>query len=228
MKKLVIVFYSRIAIFLDCLRFRSLRCLDSTVFLSKFVGVRHNNVLLDNASLKQSDVVFNGVGNSVSINGRLWKTEIFVTGNNNRVEIKNGVGLNLSKIVVRGNGCSVSIGEGTTFGSAYMVCMGNENSITIGSECMFAENIEVWNTDSHPIFDADGRVINHSKSIAIGNHVWCGKYCKILKGVTIGDGAVIGMQALVTKNIEPNTLNVGIPATAIRKGVNWDRNFIQE
>lgn len=140
--------------------------------------------------------------------------------------VENDVQINLSEIVVRGNHCKIRIGQGSTFGSVYMVCMGENNSIIIGKECMFAENIEIWNTDSHPIFDAGGNIINPSMPINIGNHVWCGKGVKILKGVTIGDNAVIGMQALVTKNLPQNSLNAGIPAKTIREGINWDRNFI--
>ena len=90
-----------------------------------------------------------------------------------------------------------------------------------------AEDIEIWNTDSHPIFDANGNITNISKPINIGNHVWCGKGSKILKGVSIGDNAVIGMQALVTKDIVGGTLNVGIPAKSIKENINWDRHFIK-
>ena len=106
--------------------------------------------------------------------------------------------------------------------------MGEHNSIIIGNECMFAEDIEIWNTDSHPILDYHGKLLNPSKPIHIGNHVWCGKHSKILKGVTIGDNAIIGMQSIVTKDIFPNTLNVGIPAKVIRENINWDRHFINK
>ena len=104
---------------------------------------------------------------------------------------------------------------------------GNSNSIVIGRECMFAENVEIWSSDTHPIFTKDSEtIINPSKPVSIGNHVWLGKYVIVLKGVTIDDDAVVGMRSLVTRNIEGNSLNVGIPTMQIRRNINWKRDFI--
>ena len=53
--------------------------------------------------------------------------------------------------------------------------------------------------------------------IVIGNDVWIGYEAVILAGVTIGDGAVIGARAVVTKDIPPYTIVSGVPAKPIRK-----------
>lgn len=53
--------------------------------------------------------------------------------------------------------------------------------------------------------------------IVIGNDVWIGYEAVILAGVTIGDGAVIGARAVVTKDIPPYTIVGGVPAKPIRK-----------
>ncbi len=53
--------------------------------------------------------------------------------------------------------------------------------------------------------------------IVIGNDVWLGYDSIIMAGVTIGDGAIIGTRALVTKDVEPYTIVGGIPAKPIRK-----------
>jgi acetyltransferase-like isoleucine patch superfamily enzyme len=53
------------------------------------------------------------------------------------------------------------------------------------------------------------------KSVVIGNDVWVGYGVKILEGVTIGDGAVIGAGAIVTKDVEPYSINVGIPSKVV-------------
>ena len=91
---------------------------------------------------------------------------------------------------------------------------------------MFADHVELWNTDSHPIYNEQGEIINPSCPIIIGNHVWIGKDSKVAKGVNIGNNAIIGFNSLVTKNIKSNTLNAGLPTKQIREGVNWDRRFI--
>ena len=53
-------------------------------------------------------------------------------------------------------------------------------------------------------------------NIVIGNDVWIGYEAIILAGVTIGDGAIIGTRAVVTKDVPPYTIVGGIPAKAIR------------
>lgn len=54
----------------------------------------------------------------------------------------------------------------------------------------------------------------HGK-ISIGNHVWIGAGATILKGVEIGDGAVVAAGAVVTRNVEPFTIVGGVPAKKI-------------
>jgi len=53
--------------------------------------------------------------------------------------------------------------------------------------------------------------------VTIGNDVWIGFEAVIMAGVTIGDGAVIGARALVTKDIPPYTIVGGVPAKPIKK-----------
>ena len=53
--------------------------------------------------------------------------------------------------------------------------------------------------------------------IVIGNDVWIGYEAVILAGVTIGDGAIIGCRAVVTKDVPPYTIVGGVPAKPIKK-----------
>ena len=53
--------------------------------------------------------------------------------------------------------------------------------------------------------------------IVIGNDVWIGYEAVIMSGVTIGDGAIIGTRAVVTKDVPPYTIVGGVPAKQIRK-----------
>ena len=59
--------------------------------------------------------------------------------------------------------------------------------------------------------------LNNGYSVEIGNDVWIGTNVIIMEGVTIGDGAIIGAGSIVTKDIEPYTINVGIPCKMIKK-----------
>lgn len=65
--------------------------------------------------------------------------------------------------------------------------------------------------------------------VEIGNDVWIGDRVTILDGVKIGDGAVIGSCALVTKDVEAYTINVGVPAKQIKHRFSEEQiNFLKE
>lgn len=64
--------------------------------------------------------------------------------------------------------------------------------------------------------DAIARAWDNHGDIVVGNDVWIGYEAVILAGVTIGDGAVIGTRAVVTKDVPPYTIVGGVPARPIR------------
>ena len=57
---------------------------------------------------------------------------------------------------------------------------------------------------------------NKNFVVSIGNDVWIADRVVIMDGITVGDGAVIGLGSIVTKDIEPYSINVGSPAKKIR------------
>ena len=97
---------------------------------------------------------------------------------------------------------------------------------------------EEWGLDIKEITSA----WDNKGDIVIGNDVWIGFEAVILSGVTIGDGAIIGTRAVVTKDVPPYTIVGGVPAKPIRKrfsdGVisellkvqwwNWSENRIKK
>ena len=196
----------------------------SILILSSIKGKKSNELQLNNCSLKRTQIIFQGARNSIHIsNNVLYNCHISFRGVDHRLIIEEGVQLFNVQIRVIGNGNTIYIGHHSSFGSGHIVCGGNGIAIHIGSECMFADGIDIWSTDTHSVLQ-NGRTINAPQSITIGNHVWCGKEVAILKGVTIGDNAVIGMRSLVTKDIRPATLNVGSPVREIRSCIDWSRN----
>ena len=72
---------------------------------------------------------------------------------------------------------------------------------------------EEWGLDVANITDA----WDNKGDIVIGNDVWIGYETVILSGVTIGDGAIIGTRAVVTKDVPPYTIVGGVPARHIRR-----------
>ena len=61
-----------------------------------------------------------------------------------------------------------------------------------------------------------------SKRVIIGDHCWIGHNVTILKGVTIGEGSIIGARSVVTRDVEARTMVVGVPARKIKENVIWE------
>ena len=57
----------------------------------------------------------------------------------------------------------------------------------------------------------------------IGKHVWLGASSVIMKGVNIGNGSIVGMCSLVTKNIPSNCVVAGIPSQIVKEDIYWEK-----
>ena len=105
-----------------------------------------------------------------------------------------------------GKFCSIACG------AKFLFTSGNHTMKSL-STYPFPIFFEEWGLDGKDICDA----WDNKGDIVIGNDVWIGFEAVILSGVTIGDGAVIGSRAVVTKDVEPYTIVGGVPAKPIRK-----------
>lgn len=90
--------------------------------------------------------------------------------------------------------------------------------IVVGKGTVIARDAVIRDYDAHAIV-GDGQEM--SKPIEIGEHVWIGNRAIVLKGVTIGDGAVIAAGAVVTKDVPARTAVGGVPAKVIKTDVIW-------
>ena len=122
-----------------------------------------------------------------------------------------------ASIVVFG-GASLIIGKNTYMNDSLIQCA---SQITIGDDCAIAGNALIQDTDFHPTIDENGDEKSFTRPISIGNHVWICAKAIILKGVTIGDGAVIAAGAVVTKDVPAYSLVGGNPARVIRQNIRW-------
>lgn len=95
-------------------------------------------------------------------------------------------------------------------------------NISIGNDCLISYGVEIRNHDGHHIFSDDGRRLNYSGDIQIGEHVWLGEKCLILKGILIGHDSVVGAGSVLTKSVEPRAIVAGNPARVIKKNITWD------
>lgn len=113
--------------------------------------------------------------------------------------------INHDKLVI-GKFCSIACGAKFLFTSA------NHTQASL-STYPFPIFFEEWGLDVQNITSA----WDNKGDIVIGNDVWIGYEAVILSGVTIGDGAIIGTRAVVTKDVPPYTIVGGVPAKTIRK-----------
>lgn len=114
-------------------------------------------------------------------------------------------------------GWNIHVGE--DFLTNYNVTILDIAPVTIKDHCMIGPNTLIT-TVGHPISSQGRREkIAESKPITIGNDVWIGGNCTILPGVTIGDNVIIAAGAVVTRDIESNTLVAGIPAKPIKQNI---------
>lgn len=110
---------------------------------------------------------------------------------------------------------TLRIGNNSTLGYGTVVSV--SKSITIGNNCMIAPNCIIMDSDDHPInpqkrLNREGITKEEIKPVIIGNNVWIGSYCTILKGVNIGDNAIISAHSVITKDVLPNCIYAGNPA----------------
>lgn len=91
-------------------------------------------------------------------------------------------------------------------------------SIIIGNGVKISHNVTIMDGDGHTI-ECEGYI--SQKPVVIENHVWIGTKATILKGVTIGEGAIVAAGAVVTKDVPPHSLVAGNPARVIRQNVSW-------
>lgn len=112
------------------------------------------------------------------------------------------------------NGDKLKIGRFCSIacGAKFLFASGNHTMRSL-STYPFPIFFEEWGLDAKNIRDA----WDNKGDIVIGNDVWIGYEAVILSGVTVGDGAVIGARAVVTKDVPPYTVVGGVPAKPIRK-----------
>jgi acetyltransferase-like isoleucine patch superfamily enzyme len=122
-----------------------------------------------------------------------------------------------------GHGTKIRCHEGEVEIGAKTV-MGQECTISafqhvkIGRECVIADRVMFIDFD-HGAVEVE-RPIRlqgiYKRDVNVGNNVWIGYGACILRGVTVGDNAIIGTNSVVTKDVPANAVVAGLPARVIR------------
>lgn len=135
--------------------------------------------------------------------------------NNCRINIGKEVAIERGVDIAGGENCQIEIGENTFIGP--YTCIGGPGHVKIGKHCLIAAQTGII-ANNHNFADPLQKIRDQGvtqKGIVIEDDCWLGFGVKVLDGVTIGQGSVIGAGAVVTKDIPAYSVAVGVPAKAI-------------
>lgn len=149
--------------------------------------------------------------------------------NRSAITVRSNTRIHGSLLVFAHSGL-IEIGESCYVGENSRIW--SASKVEIGNRVLISHNVNIHDTDSHPldkqerakhardIFETGHPKDNleiPSSPIRIHDDVWIGFNVTILKGVTIGEGSIIGASSVVTSDVPSNTVCVGNPARCIRK-----------
>lgn len=141
--------------------------------------ITYNNIPRVNSSLKIA----------IKKGSKLKLGKSFRSRNNVSIRIYNNGLVNIGNNCFFNDGCSVNCQE----------------NIEIGNNTIFGQNVMIFDHDHDYKHNINDFV---RKKVKIGNNVWIGANCVILKGVTIGDNVVIAAGTIISKDIPSNTLSL--------------------
>jgi acetyltransferase-like isoleucine patch superfamily enzyme len=166
--------------------------------------------------------------------GWRWRTDGLVFfGSGLELEIARGARVDFGRFVWLGEGTKVRCHEGRVEIGAKTV-MGQECTISayqrvrIGEQCVIADRAMFIDFD-HGVVEVE-RPIRlqgiYKRDVEVGSNVWIGYGACILRGVRVGDNAIVGTNSVVTRDVPANAVVAGIPARIIRmreapEGLRW-------
>ena len=126
-----------------------------------------------------------------------------------------------------GHGSKLSVRGNLTLGADFnmtaestIVCA---HQISFGKDCLLSWDILIMDTDEHPIYNQEGIRTNPDKPIIVGNHVWIGCKCMLLKGTEIPNNTVVAAGTLLTSAFSgKNQIVGGNPPTVLKSDVRWE------
>jgi len=127
-----------------------------------------------------------------------------------------------------GHGCRLSVGKDgvLSFGKRFQMTANSsivcEKEISFGNDCLVSWECLFIDNDYHSLYDETGKITNEAAPIIIGDHVWFGCRCTVLKRVVIQNNSVVAAGSIVNRRFsEAGVLIAGHPATIVKRNINW-------
>ncbi|NOI77895.1 acyltransferase [Vibrio coralliilyticus] len=162
---------------------------------------------------------------TIDTSSKIRQCKIVIKGENNSLKIGKNANLRRCNIEIDGNNCHLTIDDNTIIGhDCYLSARENGIKLRIGEGSMLSRNVKVMTSDGHNVVK-DGKRINSAQSIDIGSKVWLTDNVTVLKGVTIGEGSIIGINSTLTKSVPSGVIAVGNPAKVVQNEVSWQHEL---
>jgi len=156
--------------------------------------------------------------------GRRWRTDGLVFfGRGLELEIAAKGQVDFGRFVWIGDGTKirchegrVEIGEKTVMGQECTISA--YQHVRIGQQCVIADRAMFIDFD-HGVVEVERPIRQqgiYKRDVLVGSNVWIGYGACVLRGVSVGDNAIVGTNSVVTKDVPANAVVAGIPARIIR------------
>ena len=158
-----------------------------------------------------------------TVAGRRWRTSGMVFfGRDLALQIGRRGRIRFGRFVWIGDGTKirchegvVEIGDKTVFGQECTISA--YQRISFGEQCVIADRAMFIDFD-HGVVDVEQPIRRqgiYKRDVVIGSNVWIGYGACVLRGVTVGDNAIIGTNSVVTRDVPANAVVGGVPAKVL-------------
>lgn len=204
----------------------------------KIIG-QNNKISIDKSDRERFNIKIEGDNNEIIVKKMYQNTKglinINLCGDNCKIIINENLSVGTLFKITMGqnhpyfgkiNNATFIIEENVSIGNINYVTYNSNSRCVIEKNCLFADYINLWNTDAHPIFDkSSGKIINKVKEMIIGEHSWIGMGASILKNSIVPKHSIVGWNAVYSGIKEKSyCAYAGNPAKCVKENVDWDVN----
>lgn len=199
---------------------------------SELKEISNNQIIINDEnsfSMSDSSIKFEGNNNILFIdsNVHLENSSLSFSGDNSVIFLS----ANSHKYILKAalhHDSVLYVGNDVYFNNAPTIILSERTHAFIGRQCLFSTDIWLRTADPHLVYSMDTfELVNKSKSIYIGDHVWIGQHALLLKGTRIHSGSIIAAHCVLAgKTVPSNVSYAGNPGRQVAERIFWDEKCV--